>query len=124
MNTLRFNFNGVDVDAASSAPIQSHLFHWYPSLFSQERLKYHLEDQGRKGQNCTYRSILLGYDLEDIIDVIDLEKLQESVENLVATQQEDLDVGHGAWDFSEVRVYIKTFGGTKKYLWIKCACYY
>lgn len=76
MDTIRFNFNGVDVDADSSAPLLSHLFQWYPSLFSQERLKYHLEDQGRKGNNCTYKSILLGYDLEDIVEVIDLEKLQ------------------------------------------------
>ena len=124
METIRFSFNGVDVDATSSAPIQSQLFQRYPSLFSQERLKYHLEDQGREGRNCTYRSILLGYDLEDIIDVIDLNALQESIENLVSTQQEDLDAGYGAWDLSEVKIYTKTFGGTKKYLWIKCACYY
>ena len=122
--TTYLNFNGVEPDAENTAPIRSHLFHRFPSLFSQERLAYHIEDKGVRGTLCTYRSLLLGYDLEDIVDVLNLEKLQEEAEDLVMELQGDLDVGYGSWDFQETRVFVKTFVNNKKYLWIKFACYY
>ena len=121
--TTYLNFNGVEPDAENTAPIRSQLFHRFPSLFSQEKLAYHIEDK-EKSRVCTYRSLLLGYDLEDIVDVLNFEKLQEEAENLVTELQEDLDVGYGSWDVQKTRVFVKTFGGNKKYLWIKFACYY
>lgn len=121
--TTYLNFNGVEPDAKNTAPIRSHLFHKFPSLFSQEKLAYQIEDK-EESRVCTYRSLLLGYDLEDIVDVINLEKLQEEAENLVTELQEDLDVGYGSWDVQRTMVFVKTFGGNKKYLWIKFACYY
>lgn len=106
-------------------PFLSGLFHKFPSLFSTEKLVYHLEDCGRKGPSCTYRSILLGYDLEDVIKVLDLEQLEEEIEDIVNGLSEDLDAGYGSWDPEETRVFKETFGyENKDYLWIKLGCYY
>lgn len=123
---LKLNFNGTEIDAQASAPFLSRLFHKFPSLFSTEKMVYHLEDCGRKGPSCTYRSVLLGYDLEDVIEILDLGQLEKEIEDIVTSLSEDLDAGYGSWDPEEVRIFSKTFGYNKDkiYLWIKLGCYY
>lgn len=121
---LKLNFNGKEIDQVYT-PFLSELFHRFPSLFSEEKLVYLLEDRGRKGLSCTYRSVLLGYYLEDVIRVLDLQKLEKEIEDLVIGLSENLDAGYGSWDPEEVRVFSKTFGyENKNYLWIKLGCYY
>ena len=122
---LKLNFNGTEVDQVST-PFISELFNRFSNLFSREKLVYLLEDCGRKGPSCTYRSVLLGYDLEDVIRVLDLQKLEKEIEDLVTFLSENLDAGYGSWDPEEVRVFSKTFGyeESKDYLWIKLGCYY
>lgn len=121
MNTIRFNFNGGEVNAETAAPIISRLSEKLPSLFHQDRLAYHLEDVSTHVGDVGYQSLCLGYETDDLTWLFDLELVKDKIIALNEELGEDIDLGDGCWD-NEIQVFIKSFGD-KTYLWVKF-CYY
>ena len=126
METIRFSFNGGEVDTSnsSSAILIIKLEEELPSIFPQSKLAYHLEDHNEAliNEEMVYHSICLGYETTDITWLIDLELLEDKLKQFNEGLQEHFEEGSGSWD-PLIKVFLKGFGD-KTYLWVRFFYHY